>query len=169
MGCPAEVFAEVLIQRRATAAVARVEEEILHVDRDVFLGAAQLIAVGAAHELAIVLFALASSAHVLLPPGQVEQAWVVAQGEATLGLPAAFFRQADLAQRALLALAACNQRILDAGPQAGTVVEMGELVQHGGQQLFTHRAMWAVGALSGGAAIGEAGQQAAVELEGGYQ
>ncbi|MNM85929.1 hypothetical protein D3C81_980700 [compost metagenome] len=126
--CPAEVFAQVLVQRRTAAAVARVEEEVLHVDRDVLLGAAQFIAVGAAHELAVVLLALAASAHVLLPAGQVEQARVVAEGEAALGLATACFGQADLAQRTLLALATGDQRVLGAGPQPGTVVDMGEFV-----------------------------------------
>ena len=94
-GCPAEVFLVVAVQRRATTGVARVEEEILHVDRDKLLRAAGLVNVRAARDLAIVLFALATTADILLPAGEIEQARIVAEGEAAVGLAAAFVRDAD--------------------------------------------------------------------------
>ena len=63
------------------------------------------------------------------------------------------FWQADFAHGALLALAAGDLRAFGVGPQPGPVVEMGQLMQDSGQQLFAHRAMRAVGAFAGGAAI----------------
>ncbi|MNM76091.1 hypothetical protein D3C81_878970 [compost metagenome] len=103
------------------------------------------------------LFTLAPTAHVLLPTREVEQAWIVAQGKASLGLATALLGQADLAHGALLALAACDQRAFGAWPQTGTVVEVSQFVQNGGQQLLAHGAMGAVGALCRGAAIHQLG------------
>ncbi|MNQ83290.1 hypothetical protein D3C85_983660 [compost metagenome] len=81
-GCPAEVFFVVAVQGRATAGVTRVEEEILHVDRDKLLRAAGFVDVRAARDLTVVLLAFAATANVLLPTGEVEQARVIAEGEA---------------------------------------------------------------------------------------
>ncbi|MNR35256.1 hypothetical protein D3C85_1530880 [compost metagenome] len=94
-GHPAKVFLEIGKQGRAAAAVAWVEQEILHVDRDELLGAARLVDVRAAGNLSIVLFALATTADVLRPAGKVEQAWVVAEGKASIGLTATFVGHAD--------------------------------------------------------------------------
>ncbi|MCY1181518.1 hypothetical protein D9M73_220270 [compost metagenome] len=94
-GCPAELLLVVAVQRRATTGVARVEEEILHVDRDEFLGAAGLVDIRAAGDLTVVLFALAPTANVLLPAGKVEQARIIAQGKASIGLPTALIGNTD--------------------------------------------------------------------------
>src|SRR5690606_7098655 len=115
--CPGEMLAQVLVQRRAAAGVARVEEKVLHVDCDELLRAAQFVAVGAAHQLAVVQLALATAADVLRPAGQVEQARIVAEGEAPFGLATALLWQADLAQAALLARAAGDQLALAGGPE----------------------------------------------------
>jgi len=45
-----------------------------------------------------VRFALTAAADTLWPAGQVEQAWIVAQRETALGLPATDIRQADQAE-----------------------------------------------------------------------
>jgi len=59
---PGEVLAEVALQARAPAGVAGVEEEVLQVHRDEFARVAQLVEVGAARRLAVVLFARAALA-----------------------------------------------------------------------------------------------------------
>ncbi|MNO77570.1 hypothetical protein D3C76_686850 [compost metagenome] len=132
-GCPAELLLVVAVQRRATTGVARVEEEILHVDRDKLLRAADLVDVRAAGDLAIVLFALATPANVLLPTGEVKQARVVAEGEAAAGLAPALVRNAHQPRAALLAGAALNQCALRIRPQACAVINVGQLVQYRGE------------------------------------
>jgi hypothetical protein len=57
-----------------------------------------------------VLFAFAATADVLRPTGEVEQARVIAEGEAAVILATAFVRQADQPGDAVLAAAAANQR-----------------------------------------------------------
>ena len=93
--CPAEVCLPVGIQLRAPAGVAGVEEEVFEIDRNKLARVAQLVAVRAACHLTVVLLALATAADVLRPAGQVEQARVIAEREASRGLPAALSRQAD--------------------------------------------------------------------------
>ena len=89
------MFLVVAVQRGTAAGVARVEEEVLHVDRDELLGAARLVDVRAAGDLPVVLFALATAADVLRPAGEVEQARIVAEGKAATGLAAALVGNAD--------------------------------------------------------------------------
>ena len=119
---PAEMLLVVAIQCRAAAGVSRVEEEILHVDCDKLLGAADFVQVRAAHHLMIVLLALAPAPHVLLPAGQIKQTRVIAEGEAASGLPAALVGQANQPRVAVLAGAAAYQRALVRGPETGTVL-----------------------------------------------
>ncbi|MNM80848.1 hypothetical protein D3C81_928300 [compost metagenome] len=94
-GRPAEMLFVVAIQCGTAAGVARVKEEILHVDRDEFLGAAGLVDIRTAGNLAIVLFAFTPTAYVLLPAGQVEQARIVAEGKAPIGLAPTLVGHAD--------------------------------------------------------------------------
>ncbi|MNF74959.1 hypothetical protein D3C84_570070 [compost metagenome] len=94
-GCPAEMFFVVAVQRGTTAGVARIEQEVLHIDRDELLGAARLVDVRAARDLPVVLFALATTADVLRPAGEVEQARIIAKGIAAAGLAAALVGDAD--------------------------------------------------------------------------
>ncbi|MNM60447.1 hypothetical protein D3C81_717260 [compost metagenome] len=169
LGRPVEMLLQVSLQGRAAAGKAWVEQEVLHVDRDEFLGAAQLIAVGAACHLAVVLFALATTADILRPASQVEQARVVTEGETAFGLATALFGQADFALAVLLSGALGDQPTLRTLPQAGAVIDVGQLMQDGGQQLLAYGAVGAAGLLRGGAAIGKARQQAAIELQGGDQ
>ncbi|MNZ58750.1 hypothetical protein D3C78_767660 [compost metagenome] len=162
---PIEVLFQIALQCWPPAGEARVKEEILHVDRDELLRAAQLITVGAASYLTVMLFALPSPADILRPAGQVEQARIIAEGEAPFGLPAALFRQANLALTAQMPGALVDQAPFAALPEAGAIVDMRQLVQHGGQQLLAHCAVGATGFFAGCAAIGEAGQQPAIEFK----
>jgi hypothetical protein len=119
--------------------------------------------------LPIVLLALATAADVLRPAGQVEQARVVAEGETAVGLATALIGQANQAGDVVLAAAALDQRALVLGPQARTVIDVGQLMQHSGEHFPAHGAVGAVGLLGGGGAVGEAGQQLAVEVQLGDQ
>ena len=118
IGGPAEVLFVVAVQRRAATGIARVKEEILHVDRDELLGAAGLVNVRTAGDLAVVLFAFATTADVLLPSGEVEQAWVIAEGKTAIGLTAAFVRDTDQPRAVLVPGAALNQLAFRLRPQA---------------------------------------------------
>ena len=62
-----------------------------------------------------------------------------------------------------------DQRALGGGPQTRAVINVGELVQHGCQQLLAHGAVRAIGLFFGRAAVGEAGEQFAVQVEFGNQ
>ncbi len=166
---PAKVFLVIAEQRGAAAGVARVEEEILHVDRDELQRAAGFVEVRAARDLAVVLLALTAAADVLRPAGEVEQARVVAEGEAAVVLATALIGQSDQAGDVVLAAAASDQRALVAGPQARTVIDVGQFMQHGGEHFPAHGAVGAVGLAGGGAAIGQAGEQVAVEVQLGHQ
>ncbi|MCY1400224.1 hypothetical protein D9M71_153000 [compost metagenome] len=166
-GHPAEVFLEIVKQGRAAAAVTWIEQEVLHVDRDELLGAAEFVGVRAAIDLAVVLLALATPADVLGPAGQVKEFRVIAQGEAAVGLATALVRQADLAHTGILPIALLDQPALRLGPQTGAVIDVGQLMQDGRQQFFAHRAVGAMGLGCGGAAIGEARQQFAVQIQAG--
>ncbi|MCY1356898.1 hypothetical protein D9M69_433640 [compost metagenome] len=92
---PAEMLLVVAIQRGTAAGVARVEEEILHVDRDELLWTAGLVDVRAAGNLAIVLFAFTATAYVLLPAGEVEQTRIVTEGKTPIGLAPALVGNAN--------------------------------------------------------------------------
>ena len=117
-GRPAEVLFVVAVQRWAATGIARVKEEVLHVDRDELQGAGCLVNIRAAGDLAVVLFAFATTADVLLPSGEVEQAWVIAEGEAAIGLTAAFVRDTDQPRTVLVPGAALNQLAFRFRPQA---------------------------------------------------
>ncbi len=166
---PAEMLLVVAIQRRAAAGVGRVEEEVLHIDRDKFLGAADFVQIRAAHDLVVVLLAFAPPAHILLPASEVEQARVIAKGKAALGLPAALIGQANQPCVAALPGAATDQCAFGGGPEAGAVINVRQLVQHGGEHFPAHSAVGAVGLLGGRRAVGECGQQLAVEVQLGGQ
>ena len=164
-GLPAEMLAEIAMQQRATAGVAWVEEKVLQIHRHEFQRVAQLVGIGAACLLGIVLLACAALANALWPAGQIEQARVVAEGEAALGLPAAAVRQADQAETAG---ALSTERLLSMDfrrPELGAVIEMSHFVNERRQHFLTHRAVRPLGALSGCAAIGECWQQAPVEQQ----
>ncbi|MNF81763.1 hypothetical protein D3C84_640510 [compost metagenome] len=113
-GCPAKVFLVIAVQRGTAAGVARVEEEVLHVDRDEFLGAAGLVEIRAADDLAVVLLTFTPTTDVLLPAGQVQQAWVVTQGKATPRLATALIRDADQSRTVVLSCAALDQHAFGA-------------------------------------------------------
>jgi len=163
------MFFVVAIQCRSATGIGRVEEEVLHVDRDKLLGAADFVEIGAAHDLVVFLFALATAAHVLLPAGQVEQARIITEGEAALGLPATLIRQANQARVAVLSGAAPDQRALGCGPESGAIVEVGEFMQDGGEHFTAHGAVGAVGLLGGSRTIGQPCQERAIEVQLGGQ
>ncbi|MNN52048.1 hypothetical protein D3C81_1667240 [compost metagenome] len=62
------------------------------------------------------LLALATATHVLRPAGQVEEPWIVTQGETAVGLATALVRQADLAHTGVLPIALQDQLTLGPGP-----------------------------------------------------
>lgn len=131
-------------------------------------GVGDLVNVGAAHDLAILLLALAAFAHTLRPAGQVEQAGVVAEGELPVDLSATTFRQADQAGIGGLARAAGDQLALVVRPQARTVIDMSDFVQHRRQQFLADRAVGSMSQGSGRAAVGEAVEELAVEFQAGH-
>ncbi|MND75337.1 hypothetical protein D3C80_669500 [compost metagenome] len=163
---PAEMFAVVAVERRAAAGIGRIEEEVLHVHRDELARILQFVDVRAARHLVVFRFALAALADVLGPAGEVQQARVVAEGEAALGLAPAVAGQSYRAVAPGPGAAAEQLRPVGGGPEPGAVVEVGQLVEHGGEHFAAHRAVDAVGLLPGRAAIREAGQQAPVERQG---
>jgi len=167
--CPAEVLLVIAEQCGASAGVAWIEEEVLHVDRDELQRAAGFVDVWAAHDLAVVLLALTAPADILRPAGEVQQARVIAEGETAFILATALIGQADQAGDAVLAAAALDQRALVLGPQARTVIDMGQFMQHGGEHFPAHGAVGAIGFLGGGAAIGQGSEQIAVEVQFGHQ
>ena len=118
LGCggPVEMFFVVRVQRGTTAGVVRVEEEILHVDRDELTRVADLVDVRATGDLAVVFFTLAPAADVLLPASEVKQPGIVAESEATGRFATATVRQTDLAQAIGLTLAIEDQRTLGTRP-----------------------------------------------------
>jgi hypothetical protein len=79
-----------------------------------------------------VLFAGATPADVLWPTRQVEQARVVAEGEATLGLSPAGVGQADQSEAVGTSPAAEEVIPLWRRPESRPVIQVGEFVQHGG-------------------------------------
>ncbi|MNF65833.1 hypothetical protein D3C84_476090 [compost metagenome] len=164
-GRPAKAFFVIAIQCGTTAGVARVEEEVLHVDRDELLRTACLVDVRAAGDLPVVLFALATTADVLLPPGEVKQARIVAEGKTSIGLAPAFVRNANQARTVTALGAALNQFALGIRPQARTIINMSQLMQDGGQHFPAHGAVGAISLFSRGAAVREAGQQVAIQIE----
>ncbi|MDT4855422.1 hypothetical protein FQZ97_897750 [compost metagenome] len=111
-------------------------------------------------------FALAAFADVLGPAGEIQQARVVAEGEAAPGLAPAVAGQANQAVAVGLVAAAEQLGALRGGVQARAVVEMGQLVEQGGEHLAAHRAVHAAGLLGRRAAVGESRQQVAVEDQG---
>ncbi|MNF62628.1 hypothetical protein D3C84_443120 [compost metagenome] len=163
---PAEVFAVVAVERRAAAGIGRIEEEVLHVHRDELARILQFVDVRAARHLVVFRFALAAFADVLGPAGEIQQARVVAEGEAAPGLAPAVAGESDQAIAPGLGAAAELLRSVGSGPEPGAVVEVGQFVDHGGDHLAAHRAMDAMGLLPGRAAVGEGGQQAPVERQG---
>ena len=162
---PAEVLAEVLLQRRAPAGVVGVEQEVLEIDREEFARVVQLVAVRAALVLAVIVDRRAASADALGPAGQFQQARIVGQGEAPRGLATTVVRQANRAQRTRQSGAARQLATIQGGPEAGTVIQVRQLVQHGGQQFAVLRAMGAPGRLAARAAIGQPRQQGAIEQQ----
>ena len=166
---PTEVILVVAEQRGAAAGVARVEEEVLHVDRDELQGAAGFVDIGAARDLAVVLFAFTATADILRPTGEVQQARIIAEGEASVILATAFIRQADQPGDAVLAAAAANERALTVGPQARTVIDVGQFMQHSGEHFPAHGAVGAIGFTGGSAAVGQAGEEVAIEVQLGHQ
>ena len=60
---------------------------------------------------------------------------------------------------------ALNQRALRIRPEARAVINVGQLMQHRGEHFPAHGAMGAIGFLGRGAAVGEAGQQLAIQIE----
>ncbi len=163
--CPAEVLAEVAVQGWAAAGVAGVEQEVFEVHRDEFQRAGQLVGVGTARQLRVVLFAQAAFANPLRPAGQIEQARVIAEGEAAVGLPAAVVRQADLPEIAGALTAMTLQQVLIRRPQARAIVQMRHFMNDGGEQLAACRAVGSIGLFLGSAAVGERRQQATVEFQ----
>ena len=166
---PAEMLLVIAVQRGAAAGVARVEEEVLHVDRDELFRAGNLVEIGAAGDLPIVLLTLTATADVLLPTGEVEQARIIAEGKATAVLATAFIWDAYQPGAVEAAGATLDQRALGVWPQAGAVINVGDFVQHRGEQFLAHSAVGAIGFFFRGAAIGEAGEQFAVQIEFGNQ
>ncbi|MNI28713.1 hypothetical protein D3C73_825050 [compost metagenome] len=168
-GCPAEVVLVIAVERRAATGVARIEQEVLHVDRDEFLGAARLVDVRTAGDLAVVLFTLAATADVLRPTREVKQARVIAEGKPSGGLAPAFIGDADQPGTVAASGAALDQRTLCDRPQTRAIINVGEFVQHRRQHLAAHRTVGAIGFFVGCAAVGEAGEQIAIEVELGHQ
>ena len=166
---PAEVILVVAIQRRAAARVARVEQEVLHVDRDELLGAGNFVQVGAAGNLSVVLLALAATADVLRPAGEVEQSRVITQRETAPVLATALIGNADQPGTVEAPGAALDQRAFGVWPEACAVINVGDFVQHRGEQFLAHSAVGAMGLLFGRAAVGETGEQFAVQIEFGDQ
>ncbi|MNJ37245.1 hypothetical protein D3C77_320560 [compost metagenome] len=111
------------------------------------------------------LLALPSPAYILLPAGQVKQARIITESEASVGLSAALFGQAYLALAAHMASTLGDQAPVSALPEPCTVIDVGQFVQDGGQQLFANSAMGASGLLAGSAAVSEARQQLLVQFE----
>ncbi|MNH02677.1 hypothetical protein D3C79_619220 [compost metagenome] len=129
---PIEVLFQIALQCWPPAGKARVKEEILHVDRDELLRAAQFITVGAARHLVVMLLALPSPADVLRPACQVEQARVITEGKAPLGLAAALFGQAYLTLAAHVSGALIDQAPFSALPEARAIINVSQLVQYCG-------------------------------------
>ena len=111
------------------------------------------------------MFTQAALADPLRPAGQVEQARVIAEGEAAVGLPAAVVRQADLPEIAGALTAMALQQVLIRRPQARAIVQMRHFMNDGGEQLAAYRAVGSIGLFLGSAAVGERRQQAAVEFQ----
>ncbi|MNF39177.1 hypothetical protein D3C84_201430 [compost metagenome] len=164
--CPAaEMLAQVTRQRGAATGVAGVEEEVLHVHRDELARVAQFVDIRAARHLAVGRLARAAPADLLRPAGQVEQARIVAEGETARRLAAAGIGQADRAEAGQALPATLQQALLILWPELRAVVEVSQLVQHGGQQLTAHVTVRTSGRRGGGASIAEGRQQLAVQFD----
>ena len=61
--------------------------------------------------------------------------------------------------------AALDQAALCGGPEAGAVVDVRQFVQHGREHFPAHGAVGAVGLLGRCRAIGQRGQQIAIEVQ----
>ena len=157
--------AQILLQRGSAAGVARVEEEILQIYRDEFAGVVQFVGVRAAIHLAVDGFPRAAPADRLRPAGQVEQARIVGECETPFALAATVVGQPDRPETGGQAATAALLAPLGGGPQAGAIVQMGEFVQHGGQQLAAQRAVRPASVFAGGRAVEQRRQQAAVERQ----
>lgn len=162
---PAEALLVVAVERRAAAGVAGIEEEVLHVHRDELARIAQLVDVRAAQYEAIVRLAPPALAGALRPAGEIEQARVVGEREAAPALPAAIGGLGDSAEGFFLARAAADLAFFLRRPQARAIVDVGQLVQQGRQQLAPLGAVHAPGLAAGGAAVGKIGQVLAVQRD----
>ena len=155
----------VAVEGWAATGVGRVEEEVLHVDRYKLFGVGDFVKVRAANDLVVVLLALATASDILLPAGQVEQPWIIAEGEAAFGLAAALIGQANDSGAVALSAAAQDQAALCGGPESGAVVDVGQFVQHSGEHFPAHGAVGTVGLQGGGRTVGQPGQQLAIEVQ----
>ncbi len=77
--------------------------------------------------------------------------------------------KADQAGDVVLAAAALDQPALVFGPQARTVINVGQFMQDGGEHFAAYGAVGAVGLLRGRAAVGQAGKQVLVKVQFGHQ
>ncbi|MNF13350.1 hypothetical protein D3C80_2151590 [compost metagenome] len=59
-----------------------------------------------------------------------------------------------------------DQAPIGALPEACAIIDMGQLVQYGGEQLLANRTVWAARLVGGSAAVGETGQQPLIKLQG---
>lgn len=124
---------------------------------------AQLVTVDTARLLAVERLARAPLPHRLRPTGQVEQARMIAQRIAARRLPTTLARQAYRPQAGQLLPATPVQAPLGRCPVAGTVIQVGQFVQHGGLQLQLQAGMPAARRLLW---IGEQrGQQPGIQLD----
>ena len=144
---PVEVLTEIARQRRAAAGIAGVEQKVFEVDRDELQRVGQLVAVRAACDLAVVQIARASLADPLLPASQIEQARVVAEGEAALGLATTILWQPNRAHGADALSALADVAALGRRPEAGAVVKVGQFMQQGCQQFLALGAVRSPGAI----------------------
>ena len=163
--CPVEVLTEIARQRGAAACIAGVEQKVFEVDRDELQRIGQLVAVRAACDLAVVQSARASLADPLLPASQIEQARVVAEGEAALGLATTILRQPNRAHGADALSALADVAALGRRPEAGAVVKVGQFMQQGCQQFLALGAVRSPGAIFCRRAIDQFRQQLGVELD----
>ena len=120
--CPAKMLFVVAIQGRATARVSRVEEKVLHIDRNKFFGVGDFVQIGTANNLVVILLAFATAAYILLPSGKVQQSRVITEGKASFGLTPALIGQADQASTTALSSATLDQSPLCGRPEAGAVI-----------------------------------------------
>src|SRR5690554_2577200 len=120
---PGEMRLQIVSHCRTPAGVLWIQQEVLHVHRDKFLWIMEFVTVGATQLLMISCLALAARAHPLRPAGQIQQARVVAEGKAPLGLSAAFSGHADVALNLLARITVALQLPLIIRSKAATVVD----------------------------------------------